>query len=176
MSETRLPYRGVTPTVADDVYLAPNAYVIGDVTLAAQSSVWFGATLRGDVMPIRIGPRSNIQDNCVVHATQGWAPTVVGEDCVVGHAAVLHGCTLGNHVLVGIGAIILDAAEISDYCLIGAGALITARTKIPPGSVVFGSPGRVVRSITEEERKRIDDGASDYVVKAEHYRGCQTLS
>ena len=98
-----LPYRGVAPTIADDAFVAPNTSLIGDVRVGAESSIWFGTTLRGDVQPIVIGARTSIQDNSVVHATDGWTPTIVGDDCVVGNRVILHGCTLGDRVLVGMG-------------------------------------------------------------------------
>ena len=140
-----LPYGEHTPSIAADAYVAPGAAVIGDVTIGSESSVWFNTTIRGDVMPIRIGARTSIQDGSVIHATDGWAPTVVGEDCVVGHKVILHGCTVGSRVLIGMGAIILDAVEIGDDVLIGAGSLITARTKVPSGTLVMGSPAKVKR-------------------------------
>ena len=137
-----LPFGDYIPSVAASAYIAPGAALIGDVVIGPESSVWFNTTIRGDVMPIRIGARTSIQDNSVIHATEGWAPTVVGEDCVVGHNVILHGCTLGDRVLVGMGSILLDAVEVGSDVLIGAGSLVTARTKLPSGVLVMGDrPG-----------------------------------
>lgn len=166
----RLPWKGVMPTVAETAFVAPNTSLIGDVEVAELASIWFGSTLRGDVMPIRIGARTSIQDNSVVHATEGWAPTIVGEDCVVGHGVILHGCTLGNRVLVGMGTVILDEVEIGDDVLIGAGSLITPRTKLPSGTLVLGRPAKPKRDLTDAERASIVEGAAHYVKKCEAYR------
>jgi len=166
-----LPYGEHEPTLAEDVYVAPGAAIIGDVQIGHESSVWFNTTIRGDVMPIRIGDRTSIQDNSVVHATEGWAPTIVGDDCVVGHAVTLHGCTLGDRVLVGMGTIILDAAKIGDDVLIGAGSLVTARTEVPSGVLMMGRPAKVKRDLTDEEREAILSGAVHYVKKTHAYRG-----
>ena len=166
-----LPYGEHTPRIAADAYVAPGAAVIGDVALGSESSVWFNTTIRGDVMPIRIGARTSIQDGSVVHATEGWTATEVGEDCVVGHKVILHGCTIGNRVLVGMGAILLDAVEIGDDVLIGAGSLVTARTKVPSGVLMMGSPAKVKRELTEQEKESILSGAIHYVQKTRAYRG-----
>ena len=170
MSPTILRYGEHTPVVADDAFLAPNSSLIGDVVVGSESSIWFGTTLRGDVMPIRIGARTSVQDGSVVHATDGWAETRVGDDCVVGHAVVLHGCTLGDRVLVGMGTIILDACTIGSDVLIGAGSLVTARTEIPSGMLVMGRPAKVIRALTDEERAAIAEGAAHYVRKCRDYR------
>ncbi len=166
-----LPYGEHEPQIADDVYIAPGAALIGDVQLGSESSVWFNTTIRGDVQPIRIGARTSIQDNSVIHATDGWAPTIVGEDCVVGHGVILHGCTLGDRVLVGMGTIILDAATIGDDVLIGAGSLVTARTEVPSGVLMMGRPAKVKRELTDQERESIKLGAIHYVHKTHAYRG-----
>ncbi len=158
------------PVIAPDAFVAPNTSLIGDIEVASQASIWFGTTMRGDVMPIRIGARTSIQDNCVLHATDGWAPTVTGEDCVVGHGVILHGCTLGDRVLVGMGAIVLDGVEVGDDVLIGAGALVTPRTRIPSGMLVVGSPAKVKRELTDAERASILEGAAHYVDKCRRYR------
>ena len=163
------PYKGGAPQVDATAFIAPNTSLIGDVRIGQHSSVWFGSTLRGDVHPIVVGDRTSIQDNSVVHATEGWAPTTVGADCVVGHSVILHGCALGNRVLVGMGSIIMDAVEIGDDVIIGAGSLVTARTRIPSNSLVLGRPAKVKRELTEEERKTILDGAAHYVLKTQQY-------
>jgi len=165
-----LPYRGVKPTIAGDAFVAPNTSLIGDVRVGSESSIWFGATLRGDVQPILVGARTSIQDNSIVHATEGWTETRVGEDCVVGHGVILHGCHIGDRVLVGMGTVILDAAEIGDDVLIGAGSLITPRTEIPSGTLVLGRPAKPKRDLTDAERASITEGAAHYVKKAREYR------
>lgn len=165
-----LPYRGVLPTIDASAFVAPNTSVIGDVRVGPESSVWFGTTLRGDVQPIVIGARTSIQDNSVIHATDGWTPTIVGDDCVVGHRVILHGCKLGHRVLVGMGAIVMDGVEVGDDVLIGAGAILTPRTKVPSGTMVLGAPGKVRRDLTEEERASILAGAKHYVAKTHEYR------
>jgi carbonic anhydrase/acetyltransferase-like protein (isoleucine patch superfamily) len=165
-----LPYRGIVPRVAADVFLAPNASVIGDVEIGEGSGIWFGAVLRGDVMAIRIGARTSIQDNCVLHATGGWAATHVGRDCTIGHAVVLHGCAVGDRVLVGMGSIVLDAAEIGSDTILGAGSVVTPRTKLPSGVLAVGRPAKVVRELREEDLARIREAAELYVGYAREYR------
>ncbi|MHA1553231.1 MAG: gamma carbonic anhydrase family protein [Alphaproteobacteria bacterium] len=135
---------------ADDVWIAPDAQVIGDVRLASGTSLWFGCVLRGDMEPITIGESSNLQELCVGHTDPGYALTV-GAGCTIGHRVILHGCTIGNNTLVGMGAIILNGATIGRDCLIGAGALVPESKSIPDGSLVVGLPGRVVRPLSEEE-------------------------
>ncbi len=140
---------GVSPKMPDnDVWVAPDANVIGDVTLESGVSVWFGATLRGDTEPLTIGAGTNIQENTVIHADPG-CPVVIGENCTIGHKAMIHGCIIGDGTLVGMGATILNGAKIGAGCLIGAGALVTEGKEIPDGSLVMGMPGKVVRSLDE---------------------------
>lgn len=138
------------PRIHESAYVAENATVRGHVTVEAEASIYFGAVLRAETDPITIGPGSNIQDNCVVHADPGF-PTVVGRDCTIGHGAILHGCTVGDNSLVGMGAIVLNGAVIGRNCLIAAGALVTQGTVVPDNSMVMGSPGKVRRALTEEE-------------------------
>lgn len=166
-----VPYRGVLPRVDPSCFVAPTASVIGDVEVGPGSSLWFGAVLRGDVMPIRIGARTSIQDNSVVHATHDWCETRVGDECTVGHSVVLHGCTVRDRVLVGMGSIVLDQVEIGSDVILGAGSLVTARTVIPPGVLAMGRPAKVVRELTDEERARILDAAEAYVDLVRDYRG-----
>jgi len=166
------PYRGVHPRIDASAFVAPTASVVGDVHVGAGSSVWYGAVIRGDVMPIRIGSQTSIQDNTVIHATGGWQETVVGDRVTVGHTVILHGCTVGNDVLVGMGTIVLDAAEIGDWVMLGAGSLVTARTKIPSGVLAMGRPAKPVRDLTDDERARIAEAAAVYVrYGAEHAEG-----
>jgi len=150
------------PQVDPTAYIAPSANIIGNVTIGEEASVWYQTVLRGDINRIVIGPRTNIQDGCVVHMEDNL-PTLVGEYVTVGHKAILHACTIADEVLIGMGAIILDGAEIGARCIVGAGAIVTKGKKIPPGSLVIGAPGRVVRSLDLEEQKALRAGAEKYV-------------
>jgi len=163
------PYKGIFPKIHPTVYLSDNVYVIGDVEIGEDSSVWFGSVVRGDVNYIRIGKRTNIQDNSVVHVTHDTHPTIIGDNVTVGHRVILHGCTLGNNILVGMGAVIMDGAEIEDYVLVGAGALITPNKKIPSGVLVAGVPAKIVRDLKEEEIKLIEESAENYVMYKNEY-------
>ncbi len=140
------------------VYIAPNATVVGDVALAEDVNIWYGAVLRGDNGPITVGRGSNIQDNCVVHDE-----TRIGADCTVGHGAILHGCTLADGCLVGMGAIVLSGAVLEEGCLVGAGALVTGKTHAPAGSVLLGSPAKIIRQLTPEEQDASKANARYYV-------------
>lgn len=162
-------YLGKAPKVHPTAFVAPGATVIGDVTLGEESSVWFGTVLRGDINQIVIGPRSNVQDGAVVHLADDYG-TLVGELVTVGHKAILHACAVDNEVLIGMGAIVLDGAEIGARSIIGAGALVTGGKKIPPGSLVLGSPGKVVRQLTDEEQRGIRVWADRYVELSRVYR------
>jgi len=150
------------PTIHSSAWVVPGATVIGDVTLEEESSVWYGVALRGDINRIIIGSRSNVQDNAVVHLDTGY-PTTVGELVTVGHTAIVHACTIDNEVLVGMGAIILDDVEVGARSIIGANALVTMGMKIPPGSLVLGSPAKVVRKLTPKERAGLKWWAKKYV-------------
>jgi carbonic anhydrase/acetyltransferase-like protein (isoleucine patch superfamily) len=163
------PYRGVWPTIAEDAYIAPTAVLIGDVTVETGASVWFGAVIRGDVAPIRIGARSSVQDNCVLHADEG-IPCEIGSDCTLGHGAIVHGAKIADHVLVGMRATVLNSAEVGAECILAAGTVIAEGKQIEPGQLVMGVPGRVVRAITEVERERIYDGVKHYAERAQEYR------
>lgn len=153
---------GKTPAIAPTARAAESAALIGDVTLGENVTVWYGAVLRGDVGPIRIGRGSNIQDNCTVHCTVD-VPTVVGENVVVGHGAILHSCTVGDGCLIGMGSILLDGCVIGEGSVIAAGALVPPGKSIPPRSLVMGVPGRVVRQVTEEEAAATLANAARYV-------------
>jgi carbonic anhydrase/acetyltransferase-like protein (isoleucine patch superfamily) len=163
-------YQGTRPTLAPDVFLADNASVIGDVHIGDGSSVWFGAVVRGDVMPIRIGTAPSIQDNTVIHVSHQVAGTTVGDRVTVGHNVILHACTIGNDSIIGMGSIILDGARVNPFCIVGAGALVTPGTDIPEGSLAVGSPARVKRTLTDEERAWIASSAKHYVALAQRYR------
>ncbi len=156
------------PMIGRHVYIARGAVVLGDVTLGDYSSVWFSAVLRGDIDRIIVGHHTNLQDAVVVHLADA-TPCVIGNYVSVGHGAIIHACTVGNEALVGMGATILDGAVIGEQCLIGARALVTQETQIPPGSLVLGAPGRVVRALTAEERAGIKKLAEKYVRAAAYY-------
>lgn len=159
----------VTPDVADDAWIAPGCHVIGDVVLAAGSSVWFGSTLRGDNEQIFVGAGSNIQENCVLHTDMG-SPLMIGAGCTVGHKAMLHGCTIGDNSLIGMGATVLNGAQIGDNCLIGAGALVTEGKVIPDGSLVMGAPARVVRTLDADAITALQASARSYQKNAARFR------
>ncbi len=168
------PFLEVSPTIPNTAFVAPSADIIGDVVLGEEASVWYNATLRGDVNWIRIGARSNVQDNAVVHVSNQVAPTRIGAEVTVGHSAVVHGCTIHDRVLVGMGAVIMDHAVIGSDVLIGARALITSGTEIPPRSLVLGSPAKVVRSLTDAEVAKVAQYAARYVKYSAMYRGVST--
>lgn len=151
-----------TPEVDETTFLAETATLIGDVQVGKKSSIWYGAVLRGDSDRIRIGHRSNIQDNAVVHVDPGF-PVTIGNDVIVGHLALVHGATIGNNVLVGMNSTVLNGAEVGDYSIIGANALVTSNMVIPPNSLVLGSPARVVKTISPEQRRQIEKNAEAYV-------------
>ena len=153
---------GIAPEIAEDTWVAPDANVIGRVVLEPGASVWFGCTIRGDNEEIRIGAGSNVQENCVFHTDPG-CPLTIGADCTIGHKAMLHGCTIGDGSLIGMGATVLNGAKIGRGCLIGAGALVTEGKEIPDGSLVMGAPGKVVRALDEA-------ATAGLLASAEHYR------
>jgi carbonic anhydrase/acetyltransferase-like protein (isoleucine patch superfamily) len=150
------------PRIGKGVYIAKTATVIGDVTLGAHASVWYGAVLRGDINRIVVGHHSNVQDNAVLHLADDYA-CIVGNWVTIGHGAIVHACTVGDEVLVGMGAVILDGAVIGKQSLIGAKALVTGGTKIPPGSLVLGAPAKVIRALTKQERAGLKWWAQKYV-------------
>ena len=154
-----------TPRLGPGVYIARGAVVIGDVSLGDHSSVWYNAVLRGDINRIEVGQHTNIQDNAVIHLADDF-PCIIGNYVTVGHSAIVHACTVGDETLVGMGATILDGARIGQHCIIGANALVTQGTEIPDGSLVLGSPGRVMRSLSTEERATLKSWADKYVENA----------
>lgn len=163
MSATIQSFLGETPQYDDSNFLADTAVLIGDVTLGTEASVWHHCTIRGDVNWIRIGPETNVQDNTVVHVTHGTAPTDVGARVTIGHGAIIHGCTIDDEVLVGMGATVMDHAEVGSHSLIGAQALVTKGMTIPPRSLVLGQPAEVVRELTDEEVEQVKQGAENYL-------------
>ncbi len=158
----------VRPTLAADVYVAPGAHVIGRVTLGPHVSIWFGAVLRGDNDPIVIGADSNVQDGAMVHADPG-VPTTIGRGVTIGHHAIVHGATVGDNSLIGMGATLLNRVVIGANCIVGAGALVTEGKVFPAGSLIVGSPARVVRSLTETEIAALGLSAATYVANAQRY-------
>ncbi|WP_455232011.1 gamma carbonic anhydrase family protein [Geopseudomonas aromaticivorans] len=151
-----------------DSWIAPTASVIGKVRLEAGASVWFGAVLRGDNELIHVGENSNVQDGSVLHTDMGW-PLTIGKGVTIGHKVNLHGCSIGDHSLIGINAVVLNGAKIGRHCLIGAGALIPEGKEIPDGSLVMGVPGKVVRSLSEEQMRSLESNAAHYVDNARRY-------
>ena len=160
---------GIHPELHEDTWVAPDANLIGRVVLEEAASVWFGSTLRGDNEPIIVGAGSNIQEDVVCHTDMG-APLTIGRDCTIGHKVMLHGCTIGENSLIGMGATVLNGAKIGKFCLIGAGALVTEGKEIPDGSVVMGTPGRVVKELDEAARKRLTAGTLHYQENMRRYR------
>ena len=158
----------IQPTIDETAWVAPDANVIGDIALHAKSSVWFGATLRGDNETITLGQGSNIQENCVLHTDMGY-PLVIGENCTIGHKVTLHGCVIGDNSLIGMGATVLNGAKIGKNCLIGAGALITENKGIPDGSLVTGAPGKVVRLLDQDAIAHLTQSALSYQRNAERF-------
>jgi carbonic anhydrase/acetyltransferase-like protein (isoleucine patch superfamily) len=160
---------GMAPQVAASAWVADNAQVIGNVVLSEDSSVWFGVTLRGDTETITVGRGSNIQDGSVLHADVGF-PMTVGENVTVGHQVMLHGCTIGEGSLIGIGAVVLNGVKIGKHCLVGAGSLVTEGKEFPDGSMILGSPARAVKSLTPEQIEGLRRSAKHYTDNAARYR------
>jgi len=161
-------YLGRSPRIAPSAFIAPGTFIAGDVTIGEECSIWPGCSLRGDIAPIEIGAHSNVQDGSVVHVADDL-PAVVGEWVTVGHKAIVHACTIGNEVLVGMGAIILDGAKIGDRCIIGANATVTMHSEIPPGSLVLGSPAKIKKILSPEEQAGIRVWAERYVTVSRAY-------
>jgi carbonic anhydrase/acetyltransferase-like protein (isoleucine patch superfamily) len=165
-----LPFGRHLPRLGRDVFVAPNATLIGDVEIGDQASVWFGVVLRGDIGPIRIGARTNIQDLVCIHLTEGISRAVIGADVTVGHGAILHGCIVGDRCLIGMGSILLDNAQIGEGSVIAAGAVVTPNTVVPPRSLVRGTPAKVIREVNPDEAKMGIFGADHYVENARAFR------
>src|SRR5512141_2004380 len=166
-----LPFDGKAPRIAPTAFLAAGTVVTGDVEIGDASSLWFGTIVRGDVNHVRIGARTNVQDMSVVHVTSRTHPTVIGDDVTVGHRAVLHGCTIRDRCLVGIGAIVLDGAVVGPDAMVGAGALVPPGMVVPPGTLVLGAPAKVKRPLTADEIAYFRTSAANYAGYASRYRG-----
>lgn len=166
-----IPFRDKSPSYGDELFVAPNAWVIGDVTLGNNVSIFFGAVLRGDILPIVVGDRSNLQENVTVHTSRGRTPTLIGNDVTIGHGAIVHGCSVGDRCLIGMGSILLDEAVIEPDCVVGAGALVTEKRRFPSGSLILGSPAKVARALTTQELDYLKDAAASYVRYGREYLG-----
>ncbi len=162
-------FQGIKPTIPKSCFIEETAVVIGEVVMGEDCSVWFNAVIRGDVNYIRIGERTNVQDLCMLHVTHDTHPLIIGNDVTIGHHVVLHGCTIQDRVLVGMGAIIMDGAVIGEDSVVGAGALVTEGTAVPPKSLILGSPAKVKRPVTEKELAWVRESAENYVRYARQY-------
>jgi carbonic anhydrase/acetyltransferase-like protein (isoleucine patch superfamily) len=163
-------FNGRAPVIDASAYVHGSANVIGDVEIGAEASLWFNVVVRGDVHHVRIGARTNLQDLTTVHVTGGRWPTIIGAEVRVGHRAVLHGCAVGDRCLIGIGAVILDGAELEPECMIAAASLVAPRTKIPAGHLAMGAPAKVVRPLRPEELAHLRESAARYAGYAAAYR------
>lgn len=170
MKPVILPHKGVYPKIADDVFIAPHASIIGDVEIESGSSVWFNCVVRGDVFPIRIGRGSNIQDGTVIHVSGGVSPTIIGDDVLVGHNCTIHGCTLEDGSFVGMGTTILDGVVVETGGMVAAGALVTPGKRVGKGQLWGGSPARHLRDLSDEELTGLTSGAKHYAELAQTYR------
>jgi carbonic anhydrase/acetyltransferase-like protein (isoleucine patch superfamily) len=163
-------YKGIQPRIHPSVFVAEGAHIIGDVEIGAGSSVWFNTVIRGDVHYIRIGERTNVQDNCVLHVTHETYPLVIGSGVTVGHGAILHAATIKDYCLIGMGAKVLDNATVGPYSLVAAGALVLEGFEVPEGVLVAGVPAKIKRELTEDERRQIVKSAENYVKYVASYR------
>ena len=163
-----IPYNGVSPTVHASVFVAPGAYIIGNVQIGKESTVWFNAVLRGDDGPIIVGERCSIQDNSTIHLYEGF-PVIIEDDVTVGHNVILHGCKIGKGSIIGMGSTLLDNVEVGEECIIGANTLLAGGIKIPPRSLVLGSPGKVVRELTEKDLQMLQMSSEHYVQKGKEF-------
>ncbi len=166
---TIISFRNKTPKFGQNCFIAENSTVIGDVEIGSHSSIWFGSVLRGDVFYIRVGNNTNIQDNSVVHVTSNRYPTIIGNNVTIGHSATVHGCTISNNVLIGIGSIMMDKSTIGEYSILAAGSIVKPETNIPSGKLWGGLPAKEIRNIHENEIKWIDDLSKKYVELSVEY-------
>jgi carbonic anhydrase/acetyltransferase-like protein (isoleucine patch superfamily) len=165
----KIPYKGISPAIHESVFVAPGAYLIGDVRIGEGSTVWFNAVLRGDDGPIMIGKRCSIQDNSTIHLFEGF-PVEIADDVTIGHNVILHGCKIGRSSIIGMGSTLLDNVEVGEECIIGANTLLSGGIKIPPRSLVLGSPGRVVRELTDKDLQMLKMSSEHYVQKGKEFK------
>lgn len=165
-----IPFKEKTPVVSASAFVAPDAWIIGDTTIGDDVSIFFNVVLRGDIESIKVGRGSNLQEHVLVHTSHGMSPALIGEDVTVGHRAIIHGCSIGDRCLIGMGATVLDNAEVGAECIIGAHTLIPKGMKIPPQSLVIGTPGKVVRHLTADEIKSLVASAKGYQQLGATYR------
>ncbi|MEP3244925.1 MAG: gamma carbonic anhydrase family protein [Sneathiella sp.] len=170
MKPTILPFKGTMPEITETAYIASSADVIGDVKIGDRSSIWFNCVVRGDVNYIRIGERSNIQDGTIIHVSNGTHPTIVGDDVLVGHNCIIHGCTLEDGSFVGMGSTVLDGAVIESGGMLAAGALLTPNKRVPSGQLWGGSPAKYLRDLTEDQQANLTSGAKHYAELAQVYK------
>ncbi len=171
-----LPYRGILPKIDESVFIADGAVIIGDVVIGKDSNIWFNAVIRGDVNYIRIGEGTNIQDGCILHVTTEKYPLIVGNDVTVGHGAILHGAIIQDKCLIGMRAIVLDGAVVEPFSLVAAGSLVRQGFIVPGGTLVAGVPARVVRELTDNEKKAIEESAIHYVELSKEYKNLKGVS
>jgi carbonic anhydrase/acetyltransferase-like protein (isoleucine patch superfamily) len=165
-----LSFKDRKPTIAPSAFIAPDCWITGEVSVAENAGIFFGACVRGDLEPIQIGEGSNIQELSVLHTSQGKDPCIVGPGVTVGHRAILHSCCVRGHSIIGMGAVVLDGADVGEYTIIGAQSLIPMNMKIPPRSMVYGSPAKVIRELSSAEIIQIEDTASRYIEVGKEYR------
>ena len=165
-----LPYKGVMPKIADDVFVAPDAVIIGDVEIGSKTNIWFGCVIRGDVNTIRIGEKTNIQDGTVIHVTRKTGPTKIGSGVTIGHRALLHACTLEDNSFIGMHATVMDGAVVESGGMVAAGALVAPNKKVPEGQIWGGNPAKFLRDMKQEEKDFIAISTDNYVRLAEEYK------
>lgn len=162
--------RDKKPKLAESIFVAPNAFIIGDVEIGARSSIWYNVTIRGDVMPIRIGNEVNVQDGSVIHGTYGKAAVEIADRVTIGHQVTLHGCKIGRECLIGMGSVLMDNAEIGENSIVGAGSLVTEGAKFPPCSLIIGRPAKLKRALTQEEVDSLGYSADNYLLYKTWYK------
>ncbi|NTW68240.1 MAG: gamma carbonic anhydrase family protein [Chlorobiaceae bacterium] len=165
-----MPYKGVWPKLHETVFMTEGSFVIGDVEIGAHSSIWFNTVVRGDVCPIRIGEKTSVQDNATLHVTHDTGPLNIGNCVTIGHGAVLHACTVKDYVLIGMGAVLLDDCIVEPWSIVAAGSLVRQGFTVPSGMLVAGVPAKVMRPVTEAERRNIEESPENYVRYSQNYR------
>ena len=164
-----LPFKNKVPRINSDCFIAPNSVIIGDVEIGSRTSIWFGTVLRGDVFYIKVGDNTNIQDNSVVHVTTNKYPTIIGNNVTIGHSVTLHGCSIKDNSLVGIGSVVMDECELGEWSIIAAGSVVKPNTKIPSGKLWGGLPAKEIRDINDMEREWIKELSNNYVELSKQY-------